>query len=125
MPPKYKISVLDPAHPLYASKLRKSFNREHSLSIGDLVETKDGTVGEFQGISTNHMERERVIVLLYHVNETAGRRPVKLPPTHTYNGRPVIVQPKLEARPELVIPEPGSPNEYERRRLDSSEERSF
>lgn len=95
------MSTLQPSHPIFASRLRKRFNKEYAFSIGDLIKSHDETIAEFQGIST-YSDRTKIAVNAYKVDEIAGKEVHELPKKFLFAGREIPVQVQVTDRPKIT-----------------------
>jgi len=91
--------MLELSNPVYASRLRKLFNRQCPLSVGDLVTDTKGRIGEYRGIST-YRDPSRVTVIAYNI-DGKGSGVAKPLPARIFFEKEVLVLMNLTDRPPV------------------------
>lgn len=91
--------TLELSNPIFASRMRKKFNRRNGHPhLGDIVKIGKNVIGEFHGIST-YSQQSRITVHLY---ETGNKKPTKeLPKIFEYEGHRIPVVPTWDLKPKI------------------------
>lgn len=84
-----------------ASKIRKRFNKEYGLSIGDLIKQEKGNISEYRGLST-YSDMSKIIINAYNTHKTSNNI-YQIPKERLYDGKKYAIIIKAIDMPEIGV----------------------